>query len=95
MTTLSVDAKDFLSKAVPMKKEPTKGNSPRQNDQGPKKSMTQVVNEMLKETKVGQAKDLQSLVMLNLKDTRDEGDPEWYSYELPCWNLYAKDLLIT
>ena len=85
MTTLSVDAKDFLSKAMPMDKGSTKGKSPEHaSDQervneGPKKSMVLVVNEMLKETKVGQAKDLHSLVMLNLKDTRDEGDPKWYS----------------
>ncbi len=85
MTALSVNEKDFLSKALPMDKESTKEKSPEQiSDQEqvnecPKKSIVQVVNEMLKETKVGQAKDLHSLVMLNLKDTRDEGDPEWYS----------------
>ena len=85
MTTLSVDAKDFLSKAMPISKDSTKEKSPEEiSDQervneSPKKPMAQVVNEMLKETKVGQAKDLHSLVMLNLKDTRDEGDPDWYS----------------
>ncbi|KAL8977892.1 MAG: hypothetical protein Q9205_006402, partial [Flavoplaca limonia] len=94
MVALSVDAKDFLSKATPMNKDSTKEKSPEQTsdqeqvNEGAKKSMVQVVNEMLKETKVGQAKDLHSLVMLNLKDTRDEGDPEWYSSRAMFWTAH-------
>ncbi|KAL8880859.1 MAG: hypothetical protein Q9198_001817, partial [Flavoplaca austrocitrina] len=82
MAALSVDAKDFLSKAMPMSKDSTeleKISDQERVKESPKKSMGQVVNEMLKETKVGQAKDLHSMVMFNLKDTRDEGDPKWYS----------------
>lgn len=85
MAALSVDGEDFLWKVMSMNKESTNGKSPEHTsnqervNEGPKKSMVQVVNEMLKETKVGQAKDLHSMVMFNLKDTRDEGDPDWYS----------------
>ncbi|KAL8875331.1 MAG: hypothetical protein Q9192_009064, partial [Flavoplaca navasiana] len=57
MAALSVDGKDFLSKALPMNKGSTKEKSPEHTsdqegvNKGPKKSMVQVVNEMLKETK--------------------------------------------
>ncbi|KAI4262866.1 MAG: hypothetical protein L6R42_001960 [Xanthoria sp. 1 TBL-2021] len=45
----------------------------------PIKSMAQAVKEMVKETKLGEAKDLRSMIMLSLNDTRDAGDPDWYS----------------
>ncbi|KAL8648474.1 MAG: hypothetical protein Q9226_005974 [Calogaya cf. arnoldii] len=45
--------------------------------ESPIKSMAQAVSEMVKETKLGKAKDLLSVVKLSLKDTRDANDPDW------------------
>lgn len=70
---------------IPTNKVSTKGKATEQTSdqegvaESPIKSMAQAVKEMVKETKLGEAKDLLSMIMLSLNDTRDAGDPDWYS----------------
>ncbi|KAL8849992.1 MAG: hypothetical protein Q9221_005009 [Calogaya cf. arnoldii] len=56
--------------------------------ESPFKSMAQAVSGMVKETKLGKAKDLLSVVKLSLKDTRDADDPDWYSSQAMFWTAH-------
>lgn len=82
---LSGDAGESSSKTVPTDKVSTKGKGVEKTTdhvgvtERPIKSMAQAVKEMVKETKLGEAKDPRSMIMLSLNDIRDAGDPDWYS----------------
>ncbi|KAI4282436.1 MAG: hypothetical protein L6R38_002938 [Xanthoria sp. 2 TBL-2021] len=79
---------------IPTNKVSTKGKATEQTSdqegvaESPIKSMAQAVKEMVKETKLGEAKDLLSMIMLSLNDTRDAGDPDWYSSHAMFWTAH-------
>ncbi|KAI4259800.1 MAG: hypothetical protein L6R42_004401 [Xanthoria sp. 1 TBL-2021] len=91
---LSGDAGESSSKTVPTDKVSTKGNGVEQTTdheevtKRPIKSMARAVKEMVKETKLGEAKDLHSMIMLSLNDVRDAGDPDWYSSHAMFWTAH-------